>query len=153
MVSVTGFTTAGLRLVSSVLRLLCAVRLDAAFASVCLRDALALFEAVFVEREVVFAAAGPVALAPRRDLDATALAAGWALRDAAALEALFFDAPVFFVAVRPRALAPVLDFDAALFFGDLAITQLLDAAPICGPGADESKPCMSAGGTPVKAAS
>ena len=139
MASVTGFTTSTL----SVRRALCeALRFPAVFAGLCLRDALALFEAVFVDREAVFAAVRPFALPALRDLDA-AVFAGVLLRDDAALffealffEALFFEAPLFFAAGRPRVLAALRDFAPAAFFADLAIHNSFDPTTYpCGPGA------------------
>jgi hypothetical protein len=129
---VAGLVTAAPTFAFSVRRILCAPpRLDARFAVLCLREALALFEAVFVARDVVFAAR-PRALPPRPDLDALAgdlgavVFAGVLLRDAAVLDTVFLeasgfsflDAGVFFAAGRPRALTPRPDL---VVFGDLAI--------------------------------
>jgi hypothetical protein len=97
------------------------MRFDAVVARLALRDALALFETVFADREVVFAAVRPRPLAPR--VFAAAFARGRALRDAVRLDAVFFDARLFFAAVRPRPLAPPRDLGAA-FFGVLAIRKL-----------------------------
>jgi hypothetical protein len=121
MASLTGFTRPTL----SIRRFLCEpLRFDALFAGLCLREALALFEAAFVEREAVFAPVLPRPLPPLCALDAVVFL-GVFLRDDAALffEALLFDAPLFFAVVRPRALAPPRDLEAA-FFGVLAIRKL-----------------------------
>jgi hypothetical protein len=99
----------------------------------CLRDALALFEAVFMARDVVFAAR-PRALPLPADLDALArdldavVFAGVLFRDAAVLDTAFLEtarfffpaAVLFFAAGRPRALVPRPDLEAVVF-GDLAI--------------------------------
>jgi hypothetical protein len=97
-----------------------------------LRDALALFEAVFMARDVVFAGL-PRALPPAADLDALArdldavVFAGVFSRDIAVLDTAFLDtarfcfpAALFFAAGRPRALLPRPDLEAVVF-GDLAI--------------------------------
>jgi hypothetical protein len=125
--------TAVPRFAFSVRRILCApLRLDAFFAVLRLRDALALFEAVFMARDVVFAAR-PRALPLPADLDALArdldavVFAGVLFRDAAVLDTafletarFFFPAAVLFAAGRPRALVPRPDLEAVVF-GDLAI--------------------------------
>jgi hypothetical protein len=71
--SVTGLVTAAPTFTFSVCRVLCtALRFDALFALLPLRDAFARFEAVFVARDAVFAAVGPRALPPpalARDLE------------------------------------------------------------------------------------
>jgi hypothetical protein len=116
--SVTGLATAAPKL--AVRRVLCApLRFDAPFAGLCLRDALALFDAAFVDRKVDFAAVRPRALAPPRALDATVFAVVL-LRDAAVLDTLFLEAAVFFVVSRPRALAARRDLEAVVF-DDLAM--------------------------------
>ena len=123
-----------------------ALRFDALFVVLRLRDAFARFEAVFVARDAlfvvlrwrdafarfeavfvaVFAAVRPRALPPptlARDLDAVAFA-DVLLRGAAVLEAVFLEVAVFlasdvFLAGRPRALIPPRDFEAVVF-DDLA---------------------------------
>ena len=127
--SVTGLVTAVPRFAFSVRRIL-PLRSDV-FAVLCLRDALALFEAVFMARDVVFAAR-PRALPPPADLDALARAvvfAGALFRDAAVLDTAFLEtarfclpAALFFAAGRPRALLPRPDLEAVVF-GDLAIRK------------------------------
>src|SRR5215207_2517229 len=68
--SVTGLVTAAPRFAFSVRRILSApLRRCAPFAVLCLRDALAFFETVFVARDAVFAAR-PRTSIPPRDLDA-----------------------------------------------------------------------------------
>jgi hypothetical protein len=111
------------------------------------RDALALLEAVFMDREAAFAAVRPPPLLPLRNLDADVFV-GLLLREDAALffetlffealffealffEALFFDAPVLFAAGRPRVLAPLRAFDVP-FFADLAIRNSFDLSPARG---------------------
>jgi hypothetical protein len=136
--SVTGLVTAAPTFAFSVWRVLCApVRLDARFAVLCLRDALAFFEAVFVGHDAMFAAR-PRALPPRADLDALAgdlsavVFAGVLLREAAVLDTVFLeaagfsflDACVFFAASRPRALTPRPDLEAVVS-RDLAIHNSL----------------------------
>src|SRR5215203_4086090 len=129
--SVTGLVTAAPTFTFSVCRVLCtALRFDARFAVLRLRDAFARFEAVFVARDAVFAAVRPRALPPpalARDLDAVVFA-GVLLRVAAVLDTAFREAAVFFflgsadffTAGRPRALIPPPDLEAAVF-EDLAI--------------------------------
>ena len=97
---VTGFVTAAPTFTFSVCRVLCtALRFDALFAVLRLRDASARFEAVFVARDALF-----VVLR---------------LRDAfARFEAVFVPRDAVFAAVRPRALPPptlARDFDAVVF--------------------------------------
>jgi hypothetical protein len=94
-----------------------------------LRDALALFGAVFVARDVVFARALPLPAdldALAGDLDAVVFARVL-FRDAAVLDTafletarFFFPVAVFFAAGRPRALLPRPDLEEVVF-GDLAI--------------------------------
>src|SRR5215207_7605898 len=88
------------RFAFSVRRIPCApLRPGARFAEFCLRDALALLEAVFVAREAVLAR--PRALTPPPDLEAPAgdLGAGVfpriPLRDAAVLDIVFLEAAGF----------------------------------------------------------
>jgi hypothetical protein len=139
MASVTGFTTPS----PSVRRPVCRpLRFEVIFAGLCLRDAPAFFEAVFVDREVVFAAARARPLPPR-DLEAAAFA-GFFLRDDAAL---FFDALLFDAPVRPR-LAPPRDFEAEVFLADLAIHNSFDASPNCG----QRRPTKASPGESVNAA-
>jgi hypothetical protein len=114
--SVTGFVTAAPRFAFSVRRVLCAaLRFDALFAVPRLGEALARFEAVFVARDVMFAAVRPRALRPlalARDLDAVVFA-GVLLR---------VEATVFFAAARPRALLPpalARDLDGMVLAGVL----------------------------------
>ena len=85
----------------SVRRILCApLRFDAGFVVLRLRDALALFEAVFVARDAVFAAR-PRTLPPPPDLDALArdlgavVFAGGLLRDAAVSDTVLLEAAGF----------------------------------------------------------
>ena len=103
MASVTGLAP---RFVFSVRRVLCAaLRFDALFIGLCLRDARVLFAAVFVDREVVLAPGLPRALLPPRDLDAVVFAEV-RLRDAAVLDAFFLEAAPFLAAGRPRGFVP-----------------------------------------------
>src|SRR5215208_3280872 len=102
--SVTGLVTAAPTFTFSVCRVLCtALRFDALFAVLRLRDAFARFEAVFVARDALF-----VVLR---------------LRDAfARFEAVFVARDAVFAAVRPRALPPpalARDLDAVVFAGAL----------------------------------
>jgi hypothetical protein len=108
--------TAAPRFAFSVRRVLCAaLRFDALFAVPRLGEALARFEAVFVARDVMFAAVRPRALRPlalARDLDAVVFA-GVLLR---------VEATVFFAAARPRALLPpalARDLDGMVLAGVL----------------------------------
>jgi len=109
----------------------------------CLRDALAFFETVFVARDAVFAARPRTSIPPRDldvlDLDA-AVFAGVLLRAAPVLDTVFLEAvgfcfleaAVLFAGGRPRALIPRPDLEAVLF-GDLAIHdsfKLESAAPV-----------------------
>ena len=109
----------------------------------CLRDALAFFETVFVARDAVFAARPRTSLPPR-DLDALdldgAVFAGVLLRAAPVLDTVFLEAAgfcfleaaVLFAGGRPRALIPRPDLEAVLF-GDLAMHdsfELESSAPI-----------------------
>jgi hypothetical protein len=100
------------------------LRFDALFAVLRLRDALARLEAVFVARDVMFAAVRRRALRPlalARDLDAVVFA-GVLLRVAAVLDSVFLEATVLFAARRPRALPrPALarDLDALVLAGVL----------------------------------
>ena len=113
--SVTGFVTAAPRVAFSRRVLCAALRFDALFAVPRLGEALARFEAVFVARDVMFAAVRPRALRPlalARDLDAVVFA-GVLLR---------VEATVFFAAARPRALlTPALarDLDGMVLAGVL----------------------------------
>ena len=109
----------------------------------CLRDALAFFETVFVARDAVFAARPRTSLPPR-DLDAldldAAVFAGVLLRAAPVLDTVFLEAvgfcfleaAVLFAGGRPRALIPRPDLEAVLF-GDLArhdSFELESSAPV-----------------------
>jgi hypothetical protein len=129
---------AGARLVFSVGGVLCAPpRFVGAVLG--LRDALALFEVVFVARDAAFAAR-PRTLLPRLDLDALAGDLGAVvfavalLRDATVLDTVFLAAAglsflepgLFFAAGRPRALIPRPDLET-LFFGNLAINDSFGA--------------------------
>jgi hypothetical protein len=131
--SVTGWVAP--RFVFSVRPILSApLRRCAPFAVLCLRDALALFEAVFVVREE----GRPRALLPRPDVDPLAkdlgevVFAGVLLGDTPVFDTVFLEAVgfsfleagVLFAAGRPRALVPRPDLEAVLF-GDLAILRLL----------------------------
>src|SRR5215207_1917807 len=125
------------RFAFSVRRIPCApLRPGARFAEFCLRDALALLEAVFVAREAVLAR--PRALTPPPDLEAPAgdLGAGVfpriLLRDGAVLDIGFLEAAdfpflepgAFFAGGRPRAFVPRPGLEP-LVFDDLAINDSL----------------------------
>jgi hypothetical protein len=133
--SVTGLVTAVPTFTFSVCRVLCtALRFEALFALLPLRDALARFEAVFVARDAVFAAVRPRALPPpalARDLDAVVFA-GALLRVAAVLETVFLEAAVvsflgaadFFRCGSPPGFDPAPGFGGGCLRGS-SHTQLL----------------------------
>jgi hypothetical protein len=114
-----------------------------------LRDALTLFEAVFMARDVVFAArsrALPLLAdldALARDLDAVVFA-GVLFRDAAVLETafletarFFFPAAVLFAAGRPRALVPRPDLEPVVL-GGLAIHKSFERCSTCAHARQQS---------------
>src|SRR5829696_1333562 len=131
--SVTGLVTAAPTFTFSVCRVLCtALRFDALFAVLRLRDAFARFEAVFVARDALFvvlrlrdAFARFEAVFVARD----ALFVVLRLRDAfARFEAAFVARGTVFAAVRPRALPPpalARDLDAVVF-KDLLLRAVLE---------------------------
>src|SRR5215203_3499700 len=118
--SVTGLMIAAPRVAFSVRRVLCApLRFDALFVVLRLREAFALFEAVFVARDALFVVLRLRATFARFEAvfvarDALFVVLRW--RDAfARFEAVFV---AVFAAVRPRALPPptlARDLDAVAF--------------------------------------